>query len=418
MPRTAVKSVRSLSHTTCCLLLVVLAAPTSGQEWPRFRGPNGSGVSAAPAPTRWTERDFRWKVNLPGVGHSSPVLWGDRLFVTSGDEETGKRFLLCLRTEDGRQLWTRTFPGPRSAKHPDNSYASATPAADERHVYACWGSPQELLVVALDHDGNEAWRADLGGFHGGHGFGASPVVYEGLVIVPNDQDGASALFALDRDTGRVRWKVPRHAQASYTTPCVYRPEGRPPELIFTSYEHGITAIDPKTGKVNWEADVFSKAHVETAISSPVVAGDLVLGTCGWLGVRQEVIAVGPGPREVYHIDRSAPLCTTPLVKGNLLFLWSDAGTVTCADARTGKVFWRERVPGSYYASPVCAGDYLYGVSRDGEVVVLAAAARYELVARNPLGEGSHSTPAIAGGVLYLRTFSHLIAVGGRRGPAK
>jgi outer membrane protein assembly factor BamB len=401
------------------LVLVALAAPAPGQEWARFRGPNGCGVSPTPAPTRWTEADFRWKVALPGVGHSSPILWRDRVFVTSADEETGKRFLGCLRTADGRELWTRTFPGPRSAKHPDNSYASATPAADERHVYACWGSAQELLVVALDNDGKEAWRTDLGGFHGGHGFGASPVVHGGLVIVPDDQDGASALFALDRDTGAVRWKVPRHARASYTTPCVYQPAGRPAELIFTSYEHGITALDPMTGRVRWEADVFSKGHVETAIGSPVVAGDLVLGTCGWLGVRQEVVAVRPEPggkaQEVYHIDRSAPLCTTPLVKGDLLFLWSDAGTVTCADVRTGKVFWRERVPGSYYTSPICAGDCLYGVSREGEVVVLAASAKYKLVARNPLGEGSHSTPAVVDGVLYLRTFSHLIAVGGKRG---
>ncbi|HJT77747.1 MAG TPA: PQQ-binding-like beta-propeller repeat protein, partial [Gemmataceae bacterium] len=247
----------------CCLALSALAAPAAGQEWPRFRGPNGSGVSPTAVPTRWTERDFRWKVPLPGVGHSSPVLWGGRVFVTSAEEETGKRFLVCLRAEDGKQLWSRTFPGARSAKHPDNSYASATPAVDERHVYVCWGTPEELLVVALDHDGKEAWRRDLGGFHGGHGFGASPITWDGLVIVPNDQDGNSALFALDRNTGAVRWKVPRHSRATYTTPCVYQPEGRPAELIFANYEHGISALDPRTGRVDWEADVFNKGHVET-----------------------------------------------------------------------------------------------------------------------------------------------------------
>jgi outer membrane protein assembly factor BamB len=260
---------------------------------------------------------------------------------------------------------------------------------------------------------------DLGPYQAGHGFGASVIVHEDLVIVPNDQDGASSLVALDRDTGKVRWKVPRQSKAAYTTPCVYQPKGRNAELIFTCYEHGITSIDPKTGSKNWELDVFNKDHVEAAIGSPIAAGDLLFGTCGWLGVRQEVVAVRPGAggnepaKEVYRIDRSAPLCLTPLVKDDLLFLWSDAGIVSCADALTGKVYWRERVPGQYYGSPVCVADRLYCVSRTGDVVVLAASKQYELLARNPLGEGSHSTPAVADGRMYVRTFAHLVSIGGK-----
>jgi outer membrane protein assembly factor BamB len=403
-----------------CLLGLVLSGHADCQEWTRFRGSNGSGVSAATVPVRWTEKDYNWKASLPGAGHSSPVLWGQRVFVTSAEEQTGKRTVLCLHSRDGRRLWVREFAGERHGKHQDNSFASATPAVDERRLYVCWGTPKEFLVLALDHDGQEVWRTDLGPFRCGHGFGASPIVHGDLVIVPNDQDGPSALVALDRATGKVRWKVPRRGQAGYTTPCVYQPRGQAPVLVFTSWDHGITGLDPETGRKAWELDVFSKGHVETAIGSPIVAGDLVLGTCGWLGVRTEVVAVRPGPRggdarpePVYRLERSAPLVTTPLVKEDLLFLWSDNGVVTCANAATGAVYWRERVPGSYYGSPVCAGRALYCVSRDGDVVVLAAAKRYELLARNPLGEGSHSTPALAGGVLYLRTFSHLFAGGGK-----
>jgi len=404
------------------LLGSVLLPCLAAEEWTRFRGPNGSGVSAATTvPVRWTEKDFNWKVELPGVGHSSPVLWRDRLFVTSAEEKTGKRILLCLRVQDGQTVWSRAFAGERSGKHSDNSFATATPAVDERHVYVCWGNAREYLVVALDHDGKEVWRADLGSFKSGHGFGPSPIVHEDLLIVPNDQNGDSALYGLERTTGKVRWKVPRQSKAHYTTPCVFRPGGQPAQLIFTSYEHGITSIDPKTGRVLWELDIFDKRHIETAIGSPIVAGDLVLGTCGWLGVRQEVVAVRPPSgadkaqaTEVYRIDRSAPLCTTPLVQGDLLFLWSDGGIVTCADLATGKVHWSERVPGSYYTSPVCVGDRLYGISRDGEAVVLAVSKRFELLARNPLGEGSHSTPAVADGRMYLRTFSHLISLGGQK----
>jgi outer membrane protein assembly factor BamB len=401
------------------LLCTALAQCAAAQEWPRFRGPNGSGIGTGTTmPRRWTQRDYNWKVALPGVGHSSPVVWGERIFVTCADEETGKKILLCLRARDGERLWVREFAGERHGKHQDNSFASATPAVDEQRVYVCWGGPKEYLVVALDHDGKEAWRTDLGQFRSGHGFGPSPIVHDDLLVVPNDHDGTSALLGLDRATGKVRWKTPRKSRTSYATPCVYQPAGRPAELIFTSYEHGITSIDPKTGRVNWELDVFDKRHVETPISSPIVAGDLILGTCGWLGVRQEVVAVRPdydgaktSAKEVYRIDRAAPLCTTPLAQGDFLFLWSDGGMVTCADARTGEVHWRERVPGSYYSSPVCVGDRLYGVSRDGDVIVLSAAKRYELLSRNPLGEASHSTPAVAGGRMYFRTFSHLISLG-------
>ncbi len=409
-----------LSLPLTSFLIALLSGNASGQEWPRFRGPNGSGLSTATTvPVRWTDKDYTWKVELPGVGHSSPVLWGERVFVTSGEEGTGKRLLVCLDVRNGKTLWTRSLEGAKHGKHQDNSFASATPAADDRRVYVCWASPGDYLVAAFAHDGKEVWRTDLGPFKSGHGFGASPIVHGDLLIVPNDQNGGSSLLGLERDSGKLRWKTLRRARATFSTPCVYQKDGRS-ELLFSNYEHGVSSIDPRTGKVNWELDVFDKRHLETAIGSPIVAGDLVLATCGWLGVRQEVVAVRcpstgreAKPQEVYRIDRSAPLCLTPLAVGDLLFLWSDGGMVTCADVRTGDVHWRKRVPGSYYSSPVCVGERLYNISRDGDVVVLAAAKRYEMLARNRLGEGSHASPAVAGGRMYLRTFTHLYCLGGK-----
>lgn len=401
------------------LLATVFAAHVWAQEWTRFRGPNGSGIGkATTVPVRWTEKDYNWKVRLPGVGHSCPVLWGERLFVTSAEEETGKRMLLSLHAGDGRRLWLREFTGSRHSKHDDNSFASSTPAVDEHHVYLCWANPKEYLVIALTHDGKEVWRTDVGTFRSGHGFGTSPIVHEDLVIVADDHDGPGFLIALESKSGKIRWKRPRRSRATYTTPCIYRPKGEPAQLIFTNYEHGVTAIDPRNGKIVWELDVFDKRHIETGIGSPIVAGDLVLAGCGWLGVRQEMVAVRPPvaelgakPKEVYRIGRSASLCTTPLAVGDLLFLWGDSGIVTCADLSGGKVHWRERVPGSYYASPVCVGERLYNISREGDIVVLAASKQYQLLARNRVVEGSHSTPAVAGGRLYFRTFTHLISLG-------
>lgn len=403
-----------IRRLAACLLLAQIAGSASAQEWTRFRGPNGSGVSTATTiPVQWTDKDYRWKAKLPGVGHSCPVLWGDRVFVTSADNETGKRFVLCYNAKDGSRRWQREFDGVRHGKHADNSFASATPAVDAERLYLCWATPKEYVVVALDHDGKDVWRVDLGPYKSGHGFGSSPIVHDDLVIIANDQDGTSSVVALDRGTGKERWKTQRKSKAGYATPCVYQPKDKAAELILTSWEHGISSIDPKTGKENWELDIFSKGHVETPIGSPIVAGDLVLGTCGWMGVKKEIVAVRPGAKqpEAYRIDRAAPLCLTPLAKDDLLFVWSDEGIVSCASLATGEIHWRERVPGTYYGSPVWANKHLYCMSRDGDVLVLAAAKKFAQAARNPLGEGSHSTPAIAGGRMFLRTFSHLICVG-------
>jgi outer membrane protein assembly factor BamB len=188
-------------------------------------------------------------------------------------------------------------------------------------------------------------------------------------------------------------------------------------LIFTNWEHGIMGIDPHTGRTNWEVQVFDQGHTETSIGSPIVAGDLVLGTCGWLGYATHTVAVRPDPdqpgkaAEVYRVDRGAPLTTTPLAVGGLLFLWADEGIVTCVDAATGKQHWRQRVGSMYYGSPVAVDGRVFCASRDGELVVLAADKEYRLLARNPLGEGTHSTPAVAHGRMYVRTFSHVLAVG-------
>jgi outer membrane protein assembly factor BamB len=393
---------------------------TCAQEWPRFRGPNGAGVSRATSvPVEWTERDFNWRVKLPGVGHSSPVLWGEKIFLTAGDEENGARRLVCLDARDGRIVWSREHETSKHRKHQLNSFASSTPAVDANRIYLCWSTPDEVLVQAFAHDGTSGWRTNLGPFNAGHGFGVSPILIDDLVIVGNEHEGESSLVALDNRTGKIRWRTPRESKVSYATPCVYQPAGQPASLIFCNWEQGITAIDPATGRINWSIAVFDDKHVETSIGSPIVAGDLVLGTCGWLGYATHTVAVRPDPSqpgkaiEAYRVDRGAPLTTTPLVKDDLLFLWGDNGIVTCTDASTGKLHWQKRVGGTYYGSPVAVGDAVYCLNTAGEAVVLAASKDYRLVARNPIGEASHSSPAVAGGTMYLRTFSHLISLGGK-----
>jgi outer membrane protein assembly factor BamB len=416
--------VRTFFALSLSLLGVCLTAlgpsPGQAQEWTRFRGPNGTGLSdATTVPVKWTEKDYHWKVALPGGGHSSPVLWGDKVFVTSGDTGAPKTLLSCLKAADGGALWTREFQSKHHNMNGLNSYATPTPAVDARRVYLCWVTPERFNVAALDHDGTEVWRRDLGPFVSQHGHGASPIVLEDLVVLSNDQDGRSFLIALEAATGKTRWLTERRSvKAAYSTPCVFQREGGPAELIFTSMAHGVTSVDPQTGKVNWEV---AGAFPKRVVSSPLAAAGLIFGQCGEAGSGMHVSAIRPDPKspeiaakEAYKITRTPPYVPTPVAKGDLVFLWGDSGTVTCIRAATGEEVWREKVGGQFYGSPVCVNGRLYCISTKGEVVVLAAADKYELLARNPLGEPSQATPAVSGGRMYLRTYSHLISIGGAR----
>jgi outer membrane protein assembly factor BamB len=411
----------ALYAALCLALLAVAHQSAAAQEWTRFRGPNGSGVSPAMhVPAEWDADDVNWRVKLPGVGHSSPVLWGKKIFLTTGDEESGSRTTLCLHADDGRTLWSRTTKSKAHGKHSLNSFASSSPAVDGDRVYLLWTTPEEYAVEALDHAGEPVWRKVIGPYQSGHGSGVSPILHDGMVIIANDHEGDSSLVALDCRTGEIRWRTPRKTKTAYATPCVYQPKGGPAQLIFTSWISGISSIDPADGSVNWELLVFDEKHSETSIGSPIVVGDYVLGTCGYLGYATHTVAVRSDAslpekaKVVYRVDRGAPLTTTPVAAGGLLFLWDDAGIVTCTSAETGEQHWRNRVGGTYYGSPVVVNGRVYCMSAQGEAVVLAADKEYRLLARNPLGEGSHATPAVAGGVMYLRTFSHLISLGGER----
>lgn len=403
-----------------CLTAIALAAEPAAGDWTRFRGPDGAGISPATGlPAKWTEKDYNWKVTLPGTGHSSPVVWGDKVFVTCATKDPVQRIVLCLKAADGSTVWEKRFESPDTVLNPANSPAAATPAVDADGLYLTWATRDEITLLALDHTGKQLWRRGFGEFIGEHGAGVSPIVCDDLVILPNDQDGNSSIIAVDRKTGADRWTLPRTTgKTAYSTPCVYRPEGGPPELIFTSNGDGVTGVDPKTGKVVWQmSDAFSLRTV----NCPVVASGLIVGSCGVGGVARRFVAIQPGskkdgrePKLVWEQDKSIPYVPTPIAKDGLLYLWTDNGVVRCLRAATGEQVWEQRLQDLFYGSPVLADGRLYCISRKGVVHVVAAGEKPEVLAANPLGEASHATPAIAGGVLYLRTVSHLISIGGKK----
>jgi outer membrane protein assembly factor BamB len=416
--------VRRLVVVSLAAAVAVLTAalPSWSQEWTRFRGPNGTGqTDATTIPTEWSEKDYNWKIDLPGLGHGSPVIWGERLFVGSADPSNGTKMLFAVRTHDGEVLWKKEYPATVHTKHALNSFSSSTPACDADHVYFAWATPDEYNLLALDHQGSEVWRTPLGKFIARHGFGASPIVYEDLVIITNDQEGESSLIAVDRNSGKPRWKIPRKSlspqSASYSTPMIYTPPGGQDELIINSWAHGISSLNPRTGEINWEAPVFELRTV----GSPILAGGLIWGSCGEGAGNNSVIAIKPGskngddPQEAFALRRRStwPYVPTMVAAGDLVFLWGDGGIVTCVDARTRRELWRERVGGTYYASPIRIGERIFGISTKGEVVVLAAAPKFQELARNQLGDETHATPAVAEGKLYLRTQTRLMSLGGK-----
>ena len=390
------------------------------QEWTRFRGPNGSGISQAKSiPTRWTAADYQWQVSLPGSGYSSPVIWGDRLFLTLADDNSDTRSLICIDTSNGKIHWKHGFADAAYTIHQLNSRVSATPALDAQRLYVLWGTDQELIAQALTHDGKLVWTQSLGPYKSLHGIASSPIVHEGQLLVANDQDKSSSLMALNAATGEEVWSLSRQTTANYSTPCLFTNSDRSTEVIFSSRDKGLSAVDVASGKIAWELAVF-QSHV--AVASPVVADNYIVGVSGGVGVPEELVTIQlqsqkpARPLELYRIEQAAPFVPTPLVHQGMLFSVSDEGVAMSIDLASGKLHWKQRLQHKFYSSPICINGKLYIAATDGEVLVLEASNRFHVLARNRLADGMQATPAVADNRLFLRTFTSLICIAGTGEP--
>lgn len=372
-------------------------------------------------PTTWTADDFRWRVPIAGASHSQPVIWGNRLFLTTANQGGTERTLLCLDKTDGRELWAKTFAAtPTKPGNRNSGFANASPVVDGEHVVALFVSRDHFWVRAFAHDGRELWSRDLGTFESQHGHGASPMIYRDTVIVTNDQDGDSSVVALSLRTGEPRWTAARRTArggTAYGTPMIYTPPGGKPELLLASQGHGISGLDPDNGALNWESPVYDKRMA----ASPVVAGDVVIGSCGsGAGGGNYLTAVRLGGKGdvsathvAYTLRKATPYVPTPLYLDGRVYLISDGGIATAIEASTGREIWSERLRAEFFGSPVFIGGHIYVPSTKGEMIVFAPGDTFTLVARNPLGEGTHSTPCVDGGRIYMKTFTHLVCIGGK-----
>ncbi len=417
------RSQPSFVPISCLIAILIFGglnhhSAVQAQNWTRFRGENGAGLSDLKGiPLNWSESDYAWTFEPEHVGHSSPVVWEKSVFITSASEGGTERFVHCLDADTGKERWKVSLGFAVSEKHQKNSWASSTPTTDGERIYAIFSDDQSQIVTAWDFQGKEIWHRDLGPFGQDHGQGVSPIVSNGLLIVPNDQPGPSSLLALDAKTGNTVWNVDRPvAKTSFSTPMLLPGRGQEIQLISLSEAAGLTSHDLMTGKLNWQ----SPAMPMRTVASPVVSEGLLIAFCGTAGNGKYLMAVNskidaPGDsRIVFERKTQLPYVPTPIAVDELLFLWGDAGLLVCLEMPTGRELWAKRIANATFSSsPVYIDGHLYGVSEDGEVFIVKAARDYELAGRVSLGQPCHATPAVANGHLYLRTFHKLFALKAR-----
>lgn len=397
---------------------IAITGTLFGAHWPRFRGPNGEGTAPdSQLPLSWKgPEEAAWKASLPGEGNSSPIIWGGHAFVQSASTDGRHRFLVCLRADTGQILWTRQWNAQAAPKHRKNTFASNTPATDGERVYALIWTGDNYMLVACDFTGKTVWERSLGPYTSQHGAGHSPIVYQGKVIVANDQDGSSVLWACDARSGQPVWQTARKSfRACYSTPFILERPGRSAEIIVASTA-GIAGYDPNTGRERWHWEWRFDGMPLRTVASPIYAEGLIIATSGDGGGARHAVAIRPGEQGlvppshlVWENKRHLPYVPTLLARGEYVFFVNDAGIAGCFRADNGERIWMERLEGggSFSASPVLAGDRIYAVSEEGEVFVFAASPQFRLLGRGRVGEQVFATPAVADGRLLIRGRQHL-----------
>jgi outer membrane protein assembly factor BamB len=403
--------------------LLLAAASVSAllaADWARFRGPNGSGtVADKDVPVKWTDDNVLWKTELTGKGHSSPIVVKGKVFLLSATDK--ERSLVCLDADKGKQLWSKKAPGKFVKIRHDSSFASSTPCSDGERVYCAFWDGSKVSLHAYDLDGKALWQQDLGEFKSQHGHGFSPIVHDGLVIVNNDQDGTAQLQAFFAKTGKPAWSVKRKAfRTCYSTPFILETKGGP-ELVVGSTA-GVTRYNPADGKELWNFEwKFEYTKPLRTVGSPVaVDGVVVLGSGDGDGSRALIAVKLDGKGDVSKTNLAwdknnagTPYVPSPLAHQGHVYTITDDGQAVCYEAKSGEEKWRKtRLADSFYASPVLINGNVFAISNKGDVVVFAAKPdKFELVARNKLGEQVFASPAVANGRLYVRGVKHLICVG-------
>ena len=390
----------------------------AAKYWPRWRGPSGQGqVPDGPYPDRWSaSQNIVWRAPVAGRGNSSPIVWGDRIFLTTAHDGGQRLSLVCFRRSDGKQLWETFAPQSGFERgHPKNGHASATPVTDGRRVYASFGSHG---LLAVDFDGKIAWHRPVGRIANYHGSAGSPALYKDRLFIYQDHDGSEAggsfVAAFDTATGKEVWRTPRDARVGWGTPVVITAGGRD-ELIVSS-QRRVHAYDPATGKELWSA----AGNTFEVIPTPVVGHGLVYCASGRAGPTMAIRPGGSGDVTSTHVAwsvaKGSPFVPSPVLVGDVLYLVNDMQSiVTAYEAKTGALLFQGRLGTErregFSSSPVAVNGQVFFTNDDGETFVLKASRTFELSHVNQLGEAVLASPALVDGRWYFRTASSLVAIG-------
>ena len=399
---------------------VEMIVPTGEAQkyWPRWRGPSGQGhVNGSGYVDRWSDTEnVLWKAAVPGRGNSSPIVWGDYIFLATSYDDGARKAIVCFRRSDGRQLWEAVAPqSPSEMPHAKNGHASGTPATDGTRVYAYLGNHG---LLAVDFKGRQVWHRHLGTFDASHGTAGSPLLYKGRVILYQDQRGGDGSFvaAFDAATGKPVWRTPRQEQVGWGTPIAIR-AGTRDEIIVSSMRR-VYAYDPDTGKELWSAG----GNLFEVIPTPVVGEGFVFCSSGRAGPTLAIRPGGAGDVTSTHIawksSKGSPFIPSPLVHDGVLYMVNDMASIATAyDARTGDVLWQGRLGEvareSFSASPVVVDGKVYFTNDSGETFVLAAGREFKLLHVNRLNARVLASPALVDRTWYWRTDTTLLAIGRR-----
>lgn len=395
------------------VLLAFFREPVLGENWPGWRGPRATGLSEEPEiPLEWSPTEnIAWKVKIPGVGHSSPAVWDDSVFVTGAIPEKQERRLYRLDRRTGTILWDRlVLEAPLEPIHPLNSYASSTPATDGKRVFVTFLDVDRMYVAAFDFDGNLLWETRPGPFASKHGFCTNPVLHGENVILNGDHDGDAYIVSLRQADGKEVWKIPRENKTrSYCTPIIVR-EGEIDQFMLNG-SFCTAGYDARTGKRIWICDGPSEQMVATL----VVGHGLIFSLGGF--PERHLLAIRRGQtgnlddQIVWRTHQGIPYVPSPLLYGDLLHVLSDEGFYTCFDPPTGKTLTRKRACKHVSSSLVGGLERVYLTEDDGRTVVIANEPGFRVLAENHLGEEIYSSPAISRGNLFLRGKEHLFCIG-------
>lgn len=371
-----------------------------GADWPWWRGPARNGVANPnqDPPTEWgVDRNLVWKAEIPGHGHGSPTVVGRRVFVATSDEKTGSQSVLCYDRDSGKQRWNATAHAKGAMrKHAKSSGASSTVACDGESAFITFANSGAVYATAFDLDGKQRWQTKLCPYLIHQGYGASPAIYQSLVLVVADSYAGGVLAALDRKTGEIVWKRDRPRSPNYTSPILLHTANKDQLMLIGC--NLIASFDPLTGKTLWE----TKGATTECVTSTVTDGGRVFSSGGYPKNHLQAVSAD-GSAKILWETKDRVYVPSLLARDGHLFGVMDSGIAVCWKCDDGKVAWKARLGGDFSASPVLVGDKIYAANEAGETFIFRAnPAKFEQIAKNKLGDQAMATPAIFGGRLYYR----------------